>query len=740
MVAGVAMLGLFAAHSLPSQTLSKQFVVPQQLNGATGAIIGVGDLNGDGRPDILYYQSQAEIATGNGTFKTISEPISFTNPAVLADVNGDGKLDVIEALPSDEFCYQNPDGSTVCDETTDAMVQVFLGKGDGTFASGQSFDLGKEGAGLASISMVDVNGDGKPDAIVSFTGAAGDGSSEIGYVLLNDGTGNFKLAPGTYGDNPVLAYADLNGDGYVDLVVGPGLGILWGKGDGSFTSGPSYAVSAASAALGDFNHDGRLDLAATDATQSSTGGVYVLWGQAGGTFTAPKRISTLSFREVQAADLNHDGFLDLITGPAPVAVFTNQKNGTFTSPHLFAVEPYNGGSFWLSDFNRDGYLDLVESNTISYGSSGANFQAPQITLSTYAGNTAVADFNDDGIDDVATINTSIGAVTVFTGSGKGYLNAGKTYSTGIVGGIVSVGDVNGDGAPDLVVTRSRNSLISAPSDVSVLLNLGDGTFGTAISSKVLGFPAQYANTLQVYAVDVNHDGKADLVGDWGVALGHGDGTFSAPKLWPSQISPVAGLAVGDVNRDSNLDVIVGNLALSPSTPTYIYTLIGDGNGGFTIAHKELLNYTNTQLDALTVADMNGDGELDLIYDYSATPTVGSYNRIVVELNDGSGTFGNATGQRVIYNGSGYQNLLVGDFNRDGKLDVLDLTVELYVSSPADSALLLGQRDGSLGAPQYFPLQMFSGSLIDINGDGALDMVGPDFDLSGVERALNIGAK
>ncbi|HEY2471164.1 MAG TPA: VCBS repeat-containing protein [Terracidiphilus sp.] len=734
---GAAMFGLFASHPALSQTVSKQFVIPQQLNGIPGeTIIGVADLNGDGRPDIVY-QNHVAIATGNGTFKIISGN-SFKNAAALADINGDGKPDVIEAIPSDEVCFTEPDGTLVCDRTTDAMVQVFLGKGDGTFTSSSSFDLGPDGAGLASISMVDVNGDGKPDAIVSFTGA-GDAASQTGYVVLNEGTG--KLAPGTYGDHPVLAFADLNGDGHVDLIVGPGLEIFWGKGDGSFTPGPSYAVTATSAALGDFNHDGHLDLAATSFTQGSTGlGLSLLWGQAGGTFAAPHRISTLSLGEVQAVDLNHDGFLDLVTGYAPIAVFTNQKNGTFSSPRLFSMENLTAGNFYLSDFNRDGYLDLVQGTTIGYGTSGASFQVPQITQSAFASNTAVADFNDDGIDDVATINSTTGTVTVFTGSGKGYLNAGKSYSTGIVGGTVSVGDVNGDGAPDLVITRTGNGLPNASSDVSVLLNLGDGTFGSAISSKVLGKPVQFANTLQVYAVDVNHDGKADLVGDWGVALGHGDGTFSAPKAWPSQISPVAGLAVGDLNHDSNLDVVVGNLALSGSTPTYIYTLFGDGKGGFTIAHKELLNYTNTQLDALTVADMNNDGALDLIYNYSATPAAGSYSRIVVETNDGSGNFGNATGQRVIYNGSGYQNLLVGDFNRDGKLDVLDLTLEIYLSQPEDSALLLGNGDGTLGSPLYQPLQMFNGAMIDLNGDGALDIVGPDFSFSGVARVLNTGAK
>lgn len=740
------MFGLLVSHPALSQAPSKQFVVPQQLNSVPGAILGVGDFNGDGRPDILY-KSQAEISMGNGTFKLITEPITFSEPIALADVNHDGKLDVIEVTPTDEFCYTNPDGSTVCDTSSDATVEVYLGKGDGTFASGPGIDLGQEGAGLGAISIVDVNGDGKPDAIVTFTGATEDAASVTGYVLINDGTGNFKLASQTFGFHPVYAWADLNGDGHVDLVTGPGVNVLWGKGDGTFTQGPYYNLMTTSAAIGDFNHDGHLDIATNDASFGSTSGLYLLWGGAGGTFAAPKRISTLQFFQIQAADLNHDGYLDLVAsyfsganGSGPNAVFTNQKNGTFSNPKLFASANLLGSPFWLADFNRDGYLDLAEGVTISYGAAGATFQVPQITQSAFASNTAVGDFNNDGIDDAATINSSTGTVSVFTGSGKGYLNAAKSYSTGIVGGVVSVSDIDGNGAPDIVVTRSGNSPSSAPNDLSVLLNRGDGTFGSAISSKVLGTPVAYSNNSQVYAVDVNHDGKSDLVGDWGVALGNGDGTFSAPKPWPSQVSPIAGIAVGDFNRDSNLDVVVGNFALSSTTPTYIYTLFGDGKGGFTIAHKELLNYTHTMLHALTVADMNNDGALDLIYNYSATPSAGSYNRVVVETNDGSGNFGNATGQRVPFNGYGYQNLLIGDFNRDGNMDVLDLTVMNSASSFPDSELLSGQGDGTLAAPQYVPLQMFNGSLIDINGDGALDVVGPDFFTTGVERTLNTGAK
>ena len=734
-VAGAAMFGLFVSHSALSQTLSKQFVVPQQLSGVTSTLIGVGDLNGDGRPDILY-QSSAQIATGNGTFKTIAESTTFPQGAILADMNGDKKLDVVVALPANETCDTDPAGDPFCFVDSDAALEVYFGNGDGTFHFGGGLDLGQEGAGLGTLAVLDVNGDGRLDAIASFSGNPGDSNSTKAFVLINDGTANFTLAPGTFGNWNVLASGDFNRDGKIDLVAGPGPTILYGKGDGTFTIGPSYAINADGAVVGDFNHDGYLDV----AVSSYSNGIYALWGNSTG-FAAPKQVFPFGASYLQAADLNHDGYLDLIAASASsLDVYTNQRNGTFSSPRVFAASGnnYYPSQFGFADFNRDGYLDIAFQNEVAYGTAGASFQDPIITQSAHAGGVVTADFNGDGIDDVAVTNIATGAVTVFTGSGKGYFNAGKTYAGGVLAGDLAAGDVNGDGVMDLVVTRGIDSPVSGAYDVSVFLGNGDGTFRSAISSKVLGSPAAKTYNRQSFAVDVNHDGKADLIGYWGVALGKGDGTFAAPKPFPSQALPVRALAVGDINHDGNQDIIVGQF-----TNATIYTLLGDGHGGFTVKNTEKLNYTYPQINALTLGDINGDGTLDLIYDYSASPSIGPYDRIVVEFNDGSGTFGNAVGVRLPYEGSAaYNTLLVDDFNRDGKMDILDVMGGGYVYQPTtgDSILINGTGGGGLAAPQYFPLQMTNGVVLDINGDGAPDVAGPSLDNVGIERVINTGAK
>jgi hypothetical protein len=743
-MAGAAVLSLFSAHALPGQTsYAKQFVTPQPLTSvneySSGQLIGAGDLNGDGHPDILYQNSE-EIATGNGTFRFVTLSHSFVAGSMLADVNGDGKLDVIEPVPADEECDYNPDGTPYCNIYADAELVVYFGKGDGAFTSGTTLDLGQEGAGTAFMVVADLNGDGKRDVVVSFSGNSEDSSSLIDFALLNDGKGNFRKAS-SWGYQQVLATGDFNGDGNTDLAVqNNGVTILLGKGDGTFTTGQSYtSVFPSWGASGDFNHDGKLDLAIevpADSYPAGSAGVYVLWGKGNATFSQPQRITSVSpGGALTAVDLNHDGYLDLLAGDSTFSVMLNQRNGTFANPHLYQGPYYLGGAIALADFNHDGYLDVASGNSVTYGAKNGTFVASSITQAANTVFVAVGDFNRDGIDDVASLNSS-GTVSVFLGTGQGYFNAGQSYNTGIEGGQIAVGDVNGDGSADLAVTRGNQMAAGTPGDVAVLLGKGDGTFRALAVQNILGKAPSSDVNRQIYAIDVNHDGKADLIGDWGVALSNGDGTFAAPKPFPSAIKFVAGIAAGDFNKDGNVDLVVGNYI-----PAEVFTLLGDGKGGFTVSHEEKLNYTSPLLDAIATADMNGDGNLDLVYLYSAAPSEGSYDRVVVETGDGKGNFGNATGTRVDYNGYGYDELLVSDFNRDGKPDVFVLTISISADSPTlgESEILFGAGGGELSAPQYFLTQMYSGAVINLNQDDAPDVVGPNLNEQGVERVLNTNA-
>jgi hypothetical protein len=586
--------------------------------------------------------------------------------------------------------------------------------------------------------VVDLNNDKMPDAIINFGGDPEDPASATNFVLLNQGGGNFKINGNTL--PPVLASGDFNGDGKTDLVVAGQ--VLFGVGNGTFTAGPKLTGISSSAAVGDFDHDGHLDIASANAQ-----GVYVTFGNGKGVFTTPKRISTLDSETVVAADVNHDGYLDLIAGWISVQVYTNLHSRAFSDPKTYAGPEAEGGvsapAFFVADFNHDGYVDFLQQNLITFGQKSGVFVAPIETQSTYPGSVAVGDLNKDGYEDVVVANELAGTITVFPGTGQGYLAAGTSYETGLQAATVAIGDVNNDGIPDLVVARSsEENLASTPAkgakDMCVFLGESGGKFGTCIASSALGAVAPYTFNMQTYLVDVNHDGKLDLIGDWGVALGNGDGTFKTAIPFPSPVTNIQGIGIGDFNRDGNMDVVVGEFgyagASSSATPS-IYTLLGDGTGHFTISNTETLA-SGTTISAFTATDMDGDGNPDIVYVSSGPSTDNS--QVGVELGGGNGLFKPANLVSVgNYDGS-YVSLLTGDFNRDGHNDVVVLTLDIYGAPTDDSVYLPGDGAGGLETPQYFPVQSYNGAVIDLNGDGAPDIVATGLDMIGVQRVLNSG--
>jgi len=322
----------------------------------------------------------------------------------------------------------------------------------------------------------------------------------------------------------------------------------------------------------------------------------------------------------------------------------------------------------------------------------------------------VADFNNDGIMDLADSNAA-DRISILLGDGLGNFNFSHmaTWDYWPAFGLnnATYGDFNGDGNLDLAYQAYFGP--NNPTGLAVSLANGDGTFHQAWlrdDSALIG----------ALAGDFNRDGKLDLIaGDAApytkVFLGNGDGTFDLFKTY--NFGGILRQA-GDFNGDGILDLVFVPDAL----PTGVYVTLGNGDGTFKTPRKvasfdgKICVFSPTVL----VNDFNGDGNLDIAY--CAGTEIG------VLLGNGDGTFQRA---KYYYVDSKTEfSFTAGDFNSDGKTDLLVSDHSAFVSNP--TSILLGNGDGTFQPKQFVPLQPKSsngqGGIVvgDFNYDGLLDFL------------------
>ncbi len=741
--------------SLTLAAPGQQFVSSQKVASTTYAqpIYGVGDFNGDGRLDYLTGNT-VMLQNSNGTFTakqyTTAKP-GYVASAV-ADLNGDGKADIVTVTSAPEDDHGDP--------LSPPTLTVYLGNGDGTFTAKTPYNLG--GGVLYTFVLVsDVNHDGKPDIVTVSNDQYGDAFLQ---TFLNAGSGNFTAGPIYGGDSGSLILgelfgaADFNGDGIPDLVVrnDTGLQILIGKGDGSFTAGNTYSINPVVAGIGDFNKDGHQDIVSVSG-QSGT----ILLGQGNGSFTTGSTLNTAFNTNVSSSqtpinglpvpvgvavlDLNKDGKLDIAvttsSSTLAVATYLGNGNGTFSSPKAFDMsDAYGPGASpsAFADFNNDGKIDVISEapgtgiSAFASGDGSGGFKAPVISQTPNPGSIVTADFNHDGIADVAVVNESLctgctTSVTVFLGTGQNYFGAAKTYSIPVTGGMIAAGDINNDGRIDLVVARNPQvtGTTTSDDDVAVLLGNGDGTFETPVGYHLLGARKSGTTSNQVYLEDVNKDGKLDLIGDWGVALGKGNGQFGTPMALPSTISNIVALAPGDFNNTGTI-----GLAVATNNPSNLYVLAGANNGSFRVITQQVFS---NPIDTLITADMNGDRRTDILVTSSGSAGTTPQLTLTVEIST-TGNYGFTDTNYPIAATVVTANtaIITGDFNRDGKVDV---AIPGIFQGAGDLALFNGTGGGALSnSPTYYQGSIGQAVVLDVNGDGAPDIVGTT--TIGVARLLN----
>jgi hypothetical protein len=671
----------------PLVSVVPRFRVPATAStaGVLPMAIAVGDVNGDGRSDVVEankgpaaFNGSVGVGLGDGA-GGIAPAVTTALPngwgacsVAVGDLTRDGKADVVvlgcvSSGPGPIFVLKATGGAAL------TLVQTLPNTANGT------------------IGIADLANDGQPDLVFSATGSA----DVRVYKGVGGGTFSAPTAAPASSDSYHIAIGDVTGDGRPD-VVGAAGGPVWVMpGTASGGLGPqvvtfSSQLQAYNLALGQFDADGKLDVATVDA---SGGNLFIGLGTGDGHFVPRTSFAGVSSQSLWAAtgDFTGDGKIDVVTNGDRQdrnvsALFAGNGDGTFRSP--------------------------VRRVTGSMGLTPAD-------LDHKAGTDLVAFSSDPGVVYTA----------VQTGGG---LKAALVDPKGVLGLAV---DLNGDGRLDTV--WPGNGLINGGLRSAVTARLGKGTgrFGpprtTIIRDETAG-----SGAVSLAAADLNGDGKLDVAGGFTnfqpgphnlfVALGDGTGHFGSVVQLSSGDSRanITSLALRDVTGDSRPDLVSqtrGQVSVLP------------GLGGTAFGAPLLSGGAGSGQIETLVGDVTGDGRLDVVSVLSTgSPDFGS-GEVAVNRGAGNGTF--TLAQTVTYD-SNTRGGVLADLTGDGRLDVA-VVGSAGFDGGRNGLYVMRNVNGSLSSPAYYPRGVSGITVGDFNLDGALDLTS-DATVGGTELNLNDG--
>lgn len=475
----------------------------------------------------------------------------------------------------------------------------------------------------------------------------------------------------------------------------------------------SYSVYSQGLALADLNGDGNPDIVSI-----ASGGIKgsleleVLLGTGGSGFQSPIEYTIPSNGPVSGSfaigDLNGDNKPDIVVAMSSaltsfptgsVATFLGIGDGTLRAGSSFALASQLD-ALTLADLNGDGNLDLAASGgrlatlgggqiALALGNGDGSFAPASYLMCSPVNNLnsiAVGDMNGDGIPDLVTIGT------ILFGDGAGSYAARQDYAVPaqLTSASIILTDFNGDGRIDIVIAGGTPAFItgSVGSTLTVLLGLPDGTFFAPPATAVPVSSQPHDSITDFRAADFNGDGIPDLVyageNEVGVMLGKGDGTFLSSFFSMPSPAGLGELATGDFNGDGNQDAV--SLYNHLASPGIVAFYPGKGDGTFQPPVTLSLPPGPVTFAA---GDFNRDGKLDLAVLFS-TVNGGSMDAVILYFGNGDGSF--SQGASYPAGPSAYW-LIAGDLNNDGMLDLV-ISNSGAQTQGGNISTLLGKGDGT----------------------------------------------
>jgi Ca2+-binding RTX toxin-like protein len=739
----------------PSFTTASNFVATSSLRN-----LAVGDFNKDGKLDVATASTgpnNVSVLLGNGTGSLgtatqLSTPQAINTWAVaVGDFNGDGFSDLATAN----------NGSS--------NVSIRLGTGTGSFSAASNFSVGSN---PYSVAVGDFNKDGKLDLVTA------NQSANNVSILLGTGTGSFSAASNfSVGSNPyAVAVGDFNNDGFSDLATANrnsnNVSILLGNSAGGFGTATNFNVGSgpSSVALGDFNKDGKVDVATANQTSSN---VSILLGNGAGNFDAATNFGVGSQPlSIAVGDLNGDGNLDLATANNSsnnASILLGIGTGSFNPVTNLSVGT-NPQGVTLGDFNADGKLDLATAN---FGSNNVSIllNTPVVVNFGAPSYSSTEDSSDTIINIPVTLSeTPLTDVTVpiaINPSSTATLGATNDYTLSATSLTFKAGATGAALTQNVAVTIKPDNI--AENAETVVLNLGTitgaiaGTTATTTLTIEANDPIAYAiaaNTASItegnsgttpvtftvsrsggtdaassidYAIGGTATNAADynnIGGTSGATSPTGTINFAAGETSKTITMDVVGDTVIEANED--ITVTLSNPVAPGPTPTLTTetattTIINDDvpQPSFTTASNFV---ATSSLRNLAVGDFNKDGKLDV-----ATASTGP-NNVSVLLGNGAGSLGTAT-QLSEPQASATWAVAVGDFNGDGFSDLA--TANTYSNNVS---IRLGTGTGSFGDATNLSVGdgPYSVAVGDFNKDGKLDLVTANQSANNVSILLGTG--